>query len=80
MGPAETPSLLVSFLPLIIFTIPFIFLNSAIASRKGKNAFLYTILSIIPLVGLYLSIYLSSLTDKSLRYKIEKILNLLEHH
>ena len=74
------PNLFISFIPLILITIPFIFLNAAIASRKGKNTFLYAILSIIPFVGLYLAIYLLSLTDKSLQDKIEKILNLLEHH
>jgi len=69
---------IVSFIPLLIVTIPIIIFNAFLAKRKGKNSLLYGALSLIPFVGFYLAIYLASLTDKSLSEKIDKIITLLE--
>ncbi len=74
----EQQNVLVSFLPLIILTVPIIILNISIASRKGKSPFLFGIVSLLPLVGFYVAIYLSSLTDKSLSEKIDKIMKISE--
>ncbi|MEA2031568.1 MAG: hypothetical protein U9Q16_00925 [Patescibacteria group bacterium] len=74
----EQPNTFAAFIPLIIMIIPLIILNIFIAIRKGKNSVLFGILSLLPLVGFYIAIYLSSLTDKSIDEKIDKILNLIE--
>lgn len=75
---AQGPSTLGLFLPLIIMTLPIVFLNGVIARNKGKNAAVFSIFSIIPFVGFYLMIYLLSLPDYSLKIKIDKILNKLD--
>ena len=72
------PNTFAPFIPLFIMTIPILILNIFIALRKGKNSVLFGILSLLPLVGFYIAIYLSSLTDKSIDEKIDKILNLIE--
>ena len=73
----QTPQF-VSFIPLIIITLPIIIFNIFLAKRKGKSPLIYGFLSIIPLIGMYLAIYLASLTDKSVINKIEQIITLLE--
>ena len=73
----DQPNLFGLFLPLLITTLPFIFLNGAIALKKGKNPIIYAIYSIIPFVGFYLTIYLISLPDHDLNEKIDKIIDLL---
>ncbi len=67
-----------SLVPLMVMTIPIIIFNVFLSKRKGKNPILYGALSLFPLVGFYLAIYLASLTDKSISEKIDKIINLLE--
>lgn len=69
---------LASFIPLLILTIPIVIFNIFLAQRKGKNPLSYGALSLIPLVGFYIGLYLASLTDKSISDKIDKIINLLE--
>lgn len=67
-----------AFIPLFIMTVPIIIFNIFLSKRKGRSPFLYGILSIIPFVGLYLAIYLASLTDKIISEKIDKIISILE--
>ena len=67
-----------SFISLLIMSIPILIFNIFLAKRKGKNPVYYGILSLIPLVGFYLAIYLASLIDKSINEKIDKIINMLE--
>ena len=67
-----------AFIPLIIMTIPVIILNITIAIRKGKNPAVYGVISVIPMIGFFLCLYLASLTDKAINEKIEKIINILE--
>ena len=67
------------FLPLILMTLPFVFLNGFIANRKGKNVILFVIFSFIPLVAFYLAIYLIPLTDASVLQKLDKISSQLEN-
>ena len=67
-----------AFIPLILMTIPIVILNITIAIRKGKNPAMYGILSIIPILGFFVCLYLASLTDKSINEKIEKIIKILE--
>jgi len=37
-----------SFIPLFIMTIPIVTMNIFISKRKGKNPFIYGLLSLIP--------------------------------
>ncbi|MFH2046789.1 MAG: hypothetical protein ABIK92_16785 [Pseudomonadota bacterium] len=67
-----------AFIPLILMTLPIIIFNIFLSKRKGRRPFLYGILSIIPVVGFYLALYLASLTDKTISEKIDKIISLLE--
>ena len=71
-------STLALFLPMIIITVPFCFLNASIAARKGKNVALFVILGLIPFVAMFSSVYPLSLTDRIIIDKIDKILSLLE--
>jgi hypothetical protein len=48
-------------------------LNGIISKRKGKRAIKYILLSIIPVLGLCLTIYLNSFIDKELEDKINEI-------
>ena len=59
---------------LAIAVIPLPILNASIAKRKGKSISMYGWLSIIPPVGLLLSIYLISLMDREIVEKINLIL------
>ena len=68
-----------AFLPFLLMTIPFVILNIIICPRKGKNPVLFGLLSIIPLIGVYLAIYLVSITDKSVIDKIDLIITKLEN-
>ncbi len=73
-GGAQLVTMLVTF---VIFMIPIAVLNATIAKRKGKNAAEFGWLSVIPLVGYFVAIYLLSLTDKALQDKVDKILEIL---
>jgi hypothetical protein len=69
---------IISFIPLIIMTIPIVIFNVFLSKRKGRDPIVFGVLSVIPLVGFYLALYLASLTDKSISEKIDKIITLLE--
>jgi hypothetical protein len=73
MDTANSGSFIASLLPAIIFAIPFLILNTIISKRKGKNRIKYFFLSLIPGVGICLTIYLCSLLDKDIEEKINKI-------
>jgi hypothetical protein len=77
---------IVNFLPFILtsiplqiiisisfLSIPFMILNGIIAKKKGKKTVKYILLSIIPVLGLFLAIYLNSFVDKELEDKINEI-------
>ena len=64
---------LMSLFPIVLLIIPSIIINSIISKRKGKNQINYILLSFIPLVGLYLTMYLISFLDKDVQEKINKI-------
>jgi hypothetical protein len=73
MEATNSGSVLASFLPMILLSIPFMILNGIISKRKGKNQIGYILLSLLPLVGFCLTIYLVSLLDKDIQDKINKI-------
>ena len=66
-------SAVATFLPMILLAIPLIIINGIISIRKGKNQIKYILLSFIPFLGLYLTIYLVSFMDKDIQDKINKI-------
>ncbi len=59
---------------LLLFVLPIVILSFIIAPRKGKNPILYGLLSLIPVVNIYIICYLISLTDKSVIEKLDAIL------
>jgi hypothetical protein len=61
-----------------LLMLPIVFLNAAIAKRKGRSRVKYVLLSLIPLVGYFLLWNLISLPDKDLMDKINQILQLVE--
>ena len=62
-----------SLLLIVLLAIPFIILNGIISKRKGKSQLKYILLSLIPFLGLCLTIYLVSFLDKDIQDKINKI-------
>jgi len=74
----QAPELASPLIPLFLMTIPIVIFNMFLSKRKGRNVLLYGALSFIPIVSLYLALYLASLTDKSISEKIDKIISLLE--
>ncbi|MBN2436413.1 MAG: hypothetical protein JXK07_14215 [Spirochaetes bacterium] len=76
--PNQQPNMLVSFMPMILLTIPMIVLNCKVAKRKGRSQVLYLILSVIPIVNFFSCLYLISLTDIEVVEKLNSILEKLD--
>lgn len=70
--------LITMFVTFGLLIIPILFVNAAIAKRKGRSQVKYILLSLIPLVGIYLLWNLISLPDKDLKDKIDQILEIVE--
>ncbi len=62
----------------VLIEIPIAVLNANIARRKGRSGAMFGWLSVIPVVGYLLAIYLLSLTDKALLDKIDSLAAVLE--
>ena len=62
------------FLPLIIISIPIMFICRSIAKEKGKNVTLWTIFGLIPGINIYSLLYLFGTSSTILEGKIDKIL------
>ena len=71
---------LMSFLPLLIMTIPLIFICRQLAKEKGKNVGLWTVLGIIPLVNYFAVIYLMGAANVQLEQKIDLLLSRIKAH
>jgi hypothetical protein len=74
-GSTQLVTMLVTFL---LIMVPIAILNASIAKRKGKSGAEFGWLSVIPFVGYFLTIYLVSLTDKSLSDRVDRILEIME--
>ena len=61
-SPSQAP-MWIQFVPLIIFTLPWLILLAFIAKRKGINIFLAIVLGCIPLVNFIFAFYVVSRTD-----------------
>jgi len=62
------------FLPIIIISIPIMFICRSIAKEKGKDVILWTILGLIPGINIYSLLYLFGAPSTILERKIDKIL------
>jgi hypothetical protein len=62
-----------SFIPLILIGVVWGVFNASIAGRKGRNKVLFFFLSIIPVLWVFISIYLASLTNKDVLEKLGMI-------
>jgi ABC-type uncharacterized transport system YnjBCD permease subunit len=71
------PNPLLSFLPLLIITIPLIFVIRKLAIEKGKDAVLWTVLACIPIINFIILWYIVGATNKRLEEKLDKILDAL---
>ena len=61
-------------LPIIIISIPIMFICRSIAIEKGKDVTLWTILGLIPVINIYSLLYLFGASSTILEEKIDKIL------
>lgn len=61
-----------------LFVIPLAFVNANIAKRKGRSKTFYGWMSIIPFVGMFMCLFLISLTDKAVVDKIDRLLEAVE--
>ena len=75
----QQPSPLLSLVPLLIITVPIIFMCYHLSKEKGKNVTLWTILGIIPFVNYFALIYLVGAANVRLERKIDEILSLLKN-
>lgn len=67
-----------SLLPLIIMTLPLIFICRRLAKDKGKNVIKYTILGCIPFVNYYALFYLVGTPNKILEEKLDRIIAIID--
>lgn len=61
-----------------LFVIPLALVNANIARRKGRSRTFYGWMSIIPFVGMFMSLFLISLTDKAVVDKLDRLLEAVE--
>jgi hypothetical protein len=57
----------------LLISVPFMVLNGIISVRKGKDQTKYILLSIVPVLGFFLTLYLISFLDKDIQDKIDRI-------
>jgi len=67
------PNPIVAFLPLILMLTISLVLAIVIAKKKGKNVFLWGLLSVIPLVNMFAILLLASSTDSKVLKDIEEL-------
>ena len=61
-------------LPLIIISIPIMFICRSLAKEKGKDVTFWTVLGFIPGINIYSLLYLFGASSTILEGKIDKIL------
>jgi hypothetical protein len=67
------PPVWVSFVPLVIITIPFLFTLFFLARRKGKSFVPYLLLGLVPGANVIAAIWLASQTDASVRAELDEL-------
>ena len=75
-----TPNPMLSFLPLLLLTIPIAIISYHLAKEKGKNIVLWTLLSIMPFFnGMFLA-YLIGAKNLIMEKKVDRLLEILDKH
>ena len=74
---SETQQSLLGLVPLVLMTIPFIFVCYRLSKEKGKSVLLYTIMSIVPLFNVFAVFYLVGTTNKNLDAKLDELIELV---
>jgi hypothetical protein len=72
-GHPSSLAMLIQILPILFLAIPFLIMNGVIAKRKGRNPVEFVLLSLIPLVGMFITLWLVSLSDISVIKEIEAL-------
>jgi hypothetical protein len=72
MNQSPTPSVIAQLLPILIITLPFVFLISRIAIRKGRSSRLGA-WGVLPPINLFVAIWVASLPDAELTRRIEEL-------
>jgi hypothetical protein len=67
------PPLWVSFVPLVIITVPFLVMMLFLARRKGKSLTVYFLLGLIPVANMVAALWLASQTDASVKAELEDL-------
>ena len=71
------PFQMMAFVPLLIVTIPLIFIIRTLAIEKGKDVTLFTVLACIPIVNFITMWYIVGTPSKRLEDKMDRILDAL---
>ena len=66
-------SLILPFLPLIIFTLPFLILVAFLAKRKGVNLILAVFVGLFPMANILFALWLASKTDLDILKRLKQI-------
>ena len=69
---SETP-LMLQFLPLIIFTLPFLILVAFLAKRKGFNIIIAIVVGLFPMINILFALWLASQTDTAILDRLNKL-------
>jgi hypothetical protein len=64
------PPFWISFVPLVLITIPFVIMICFLARRKGRSLALYFFLGFIPGVNMLSALWLASQTDEAIKAEL----------
>lgn len=78
MAPATPVQILAALLPLLITAIFLLIITVPISLRKGRNPILWGLFCCIPIVNMFLVIWLSSKTDIEVKNQIKSLQDDLE--
>jgi len=73
-----TPNPWLGFLPILLFSVPLAFVCRDLAKAKGRNAALFFVLGLLPVVNGYATVYLVGAPDLGLHTKLDRLLSELE--
>jgi hypothetical protein len=68
------PNPLLGFLPMIFLGIPAAVIANMLAKEKGRNVMLWTIVGLIPIIGLFSLWYFVGASNLRLERKIDELL------
>ena len=71
---------LISFLPLIIMTLPMGVIAHLLAKEKGRNVTLWTILGIIPMINIFTIWFFIGAANLKMERKLDELLERNDSH